>query len=517
MIRGIGRLLGAPARWWSRSLSFKLVSSSVLATSLILAITGLFLIGQTTKGIMDAKTASAVESASDVMRSMQSTLAGGPLEALPFNEAIAYVTMRLDENGGSGEGYEVLVVGPGADLMSSGVDPSTVRADMRRSVADDPLGIFAAPTLLRYTDGRPSHPGLVVGATLHTPAGRVPLFFIHGLQQEQEIVNVVERSALIMALIFVPTMALVTYLISLSVLRPVRLARLAAERIAAGHFDERLSTRAEDDIAGLSRSMNHMGTELSRKIRELQDLSLVQRQFVSDVSHELRTPLTTVRMAADMMMEGRDQFDVVTRRSVELLNRELDRFEGLLTDLLEISRFDAGAAELALEDINLVELVQIEIDAQQGLAERYRVELVLDSPEKAMVQCDQRRVRRIVSNLLSNAIEHGEARPVSVHVRATDEAVAVAVRDRGVGFTATQAHQVFTRFWRADPSRNRTVGGNGLGLSIALEDAQLHGGWLNAWGRPGQGAQFRLTLPREAHGRLVKSPWPVVPPREEDQ
>ena len=124
---------------------------------------------------------------------------------------------------------------------------------------------------------------------------------------------------------------------------------------------------------------------------------------------------------------------------------------------------------------------------------------------------DPRRVRRVLRNLIANAIEHSEGRTVTVHVRADEQAVAVAVRDHGVGFSAAAAHQVFDRFWRADPARRRTVGGSGLGLAIALGDAQLHGGWLNAWGRPGKGAQFRLTVPRRAGELVVTSPWPVVP------
>ena len=95
---------------------------------------------------------------------------------------------------------------------------------------------------------------------------------------------------------------------------------------------------------------------------------------------------------------------------------------------------------------------------------------------------------------------------------ASDEAVAIAVRDHGVGMTAAESGLVFDRFWRADPSRGRRVGGTGLGLSISLEDARLHGGWLNAWGRPGLGAQFRLTVPRRAGEQLRGSPWPVIPP-----
>ena len=183
----------------------------------------------------------------------------------------------------------------------------------------------------------------------------------------------------------------------------------------------------------------------------------------------------------------------------------------LLTDLLEISRFDAGAAELNLDEIDLGQIAAEELRAQGRLADTYGTPLVLDAPEPCVAEVDARRIRRILRNLITNAIEHGEGRTIVVHVRGDDAAVAVAVRDHGVGFSAAQAHQVFNRFWRADPARRRTAGGTGLGLSIAMEDARLHGGWLNAWGRPGQGAQFRLTVPRRAGESVLSSPWPVVP------
>ena len=323
----------------------------------------------------------------------------------------------------------------------------------------------------------------------------------------------VQQATLATGLFLLAGLTLTVYLISLQVLRPVRAARLAAENLAAGHLEDRMAVVGTEDLAGLARSMNHMAEELDKKITQLQNLSLVQQRFVSDVSHELRTPLTTIRMAAEVLHAHRASFDPASGRSSELLSAELDRFEELLTDLLEISRFDAGAAELALDDVDLVTLAGEELDGLRRLAEGTGSVLTLDGGDaRCVAEIDTRRIRRIMRNLITNAIEHGEGRPITVYVRGDDEAVAIAVRDHGVGFSVAEAGQVFNRFWRADPSRGRRVGGTGLGLSISLEDARLHGGWLNAWGRPGLGAQFRLTLPRRAGEPLQASPWPVVPP-----
>jgi two-component system sensor histidine kinase MtrB len=136
----------------------------------------------------------------------------------------------------------------------------------------------------------------------------------------------------------------------------------------------------------------------------------------------------------------------------------------------------------------------------------------IDVPDEPVVaDVDSRRVERILRNLLVNAIEHGEGRPVEVALRGDSHSIAVAVRDHGVGLRPGEAALVFDRFWRADPSRDRRTGGTGLGLSISLEDARLHGGWLHAWGRPGHGAQFRLTLPVHSGDKVVSSPLPIEP------
>jgi two-component system sensor histidine kinase MtrB len=295
------------------------------------------------------------------------------------------------------------------------------------------------------------------------------------------------------------------------VITPVRLARRVAERIASGRLEERMHVAGEDDIARLAMSFNQMAEALQSQIRKLVELSRVQRTFVSDVSHELRTPLTTVRMAGDVLHDARASFDPVTARAAELLQTELDRFENLLGDLLEISRFDAGAAVLDLEDTNLCDVAHRVVAATAPMALQRGVTVRIVDDGVFMAQADARRVERIVRNLVTNAIDHADAGGVTLRLASDGGATALTVRDHGIGLQPGQSAMVFNRFWRGDPARARTTGGTGLGLAIALEDARLHGGWLQAWGTPGEGAQFRLTLPRRAGDPLTHSPLPLVP------
>ena len=304
----------------------------------------------------------------------------------------------------------------------------------------------------------------------------------------------------------------IAWLVVRQVVTPVRMAAGIAERLSAGRLQERMKVTGEDDIARLGEAFNKMAQNLQLKIQQLEELSRMQRRFVSDVSHELRTPLTTVRMAADVIHEARVDFDPVTARSAELLGDQLDRFESLLSDLLEISRFDAGAAALEAEPIDLREVVRRVIGGAEPLAERKGTRIrVIGDEQPVVAEADARRVERVLRNLVVNAVEHGEGRDVVVRMAVAGGAVAVAVRDYGVGLKPGEATRVFNRFWRADPARARTTGGTGLGLSIAVEDARLHGGWLQAWGEPGGGSQFRLTLPRTADEPLRGSPIPLEP------
>ena len=309
-------------------------------------------------------------------------------------------------------------------------------------------------------------------------------------------------------------LALMAALVTRLVVRPVRVAARTAQRLSAGLLDQRMEVRGEDDLALLAASFNQMAVNLQRQIVRLEEMSRLQRRFTSDVSHELRTPLTTVRMAADLIYTSRDELDPVMARSAELLHAELDRFEELLTDLLEISRFDAGFAVLDAEPTDLVPVVD---RVGRRLGRRRRAAPACPSRSGArttpvIAEVDPRRVERILRNLVGNAIEHGEGQPVVVTL-AVDDGGRRGDRPRLRHRPASPGEEklVFNRFWRADPSRARQTGGTGLGLSISLEDARLHGGWLEAWGAPGQGAQFRLVLPVRAGGRLTSAPLPLVP------
>jgi two-component system sensor histidine kinase MtrB len=161
---------------------------------------------------------------------------------------------------------------------------------------------------------------------------------------------------------------------------------------------------------------------------------------------------------------------------------------------------------------DLRDAVSSVVEALGPLAERSHTEIRVEiPPEPATAEYDPRRVDRILRNLLANAIEHGEGRPIDIAMASSADAVAIVVRDHGTGLRPGESSLVFNRFWRADPSRVRSIGGTGLGLPIALEDARLHGGWLQAWGAPGDGASFRLTLPRSGGTEVTASPLPLEP------
>jgi two-component system sensor histidine kinase MtrB len=368
------------------------------------------------------------------------------------------------------------------------------------------------PTTLIYNTGT-SVPGLAVGV----PLGRYyQLYYVFPFTQQQATLLLVQRILVGVGLALVALLAAIASLVTRWVVLPVRHAAQAAQRVSDGHLGERMQVRGVDDLAALATSFNGMAGSLQGKLHELEELSNVQRRFVSDVSHELRTPLATIKMAAEILFEARSELDAAASRSVELLQSQLDRFEELLVDLLEISRFDAGAATLDVDLVDMCDLVRRSADDAQQLAERRSSRIEFRLPATGcFAEADRRRVERILRNILINAVEHGEGKDVVVTTAIDSDAVAVSVRDYGVGLRPGEEQKVFDRFWRADPSRARTIGGSGLGLAISLEDARLHGGWLQAWGERGKGSVFRLTLPRVAGAELVGSPLPLGPDEAE--
>ena len=336
------------------------------------------------------------------------------------------------------------------------------------------------------------------------------LYYVFPFTQQQSFLLLVQRILVAVGLALVVLLAAIASLVTRWVVLPVRHAAQAARKISAGHLEERMQVLGVDDLAALATSFNEMAASLQGKLRELEELSLVQRQFVSDVSHELRTPLSTIKMAADLLFESREDLEPAGARSVELLQSQLERFESLLVDLLEISRYDAGAATLDAELVDVCDLVRRSADDAQQLAERRNSRIEFRLPATGcLAEVDRRRVERILRNILTNAVEHGEGKDVVVTTAMDSDAVAVSVRDYGVGLRPGEEQRVFERFWRADPARARTTGGTGLGLAISLEDARLHGGWLQAWGERGKGSVFRLTLPRVAGQELMGSPLPL--------
>jgi two-component system, OmpR family, sensor histidine kinase MtrB len=512
-------------RRWRRSLQLRVVTTTLALSTLVIAVLGFFLTQQISDGLLLNKEKSATAQVSQGLTVAESNanLNKKPTTAAIANNYLYPTAQELQDASGNNSSY-IVVIEVSADQVKSpvfiagvagGADPSVslpsaLSASVQAEQKLDGTGkVYYAPTTIVSTLGRGDQPGLAVG----TPLGNYyQLYYLFPMVQEQQTLSLVQRTLVGAGLALIVLLALIASLVTRWVVIPVRHAAQAAQRLSAGRLGERMQVRGADDLAALATSFNDMAASLQDKLRELEELSQLQRQFVSDVSHELRTPLTTIKMAADVLLEAKDSFDAAGARSAELLQGQLDRFQSLLEDLLEISRYDANAATLDPDSVDISDIARRAADDAQQLAERRgsRIEFRLPA-EPCMADADHRRVERILRNLLVNAVEHGEGNDVIVTVAADRDAIAVAVRDHGVGLKPGQEQLVFDRFWRADPARARTTGGTGLGLAIALEDAQLHGGWLQAWGMPGKGSVFRLTIPRTAGQKLVGSPLPLVP------
>ncbi|WP_234310504.1 MtrAB system histidine kinase MtrB [Streptomyces sp. NRRL S-474] len=531
-MRWVRRPLLPVMRLWRRNIQLKVVATTLLMSLGVVLLLGFVVIGQVRNGLLDAKVKASQSQATGgfaVAKQRADEAASGTgddvatADGRPAQNVIQWMSDLVSSLSSGGQGAFDVVTLPASDTNGAGgrgprasgeVDWSTsVPAALRERVGSSTTAAQSYTRIIYNSDSKESQPGLVIGKQVNDPNGDpYQLYYLFPLTQEEKSLSLVKGTLATAGLFVVVLLGAIAWLVVRQVVTPVRMAAGIAERLSAGRLQERMKVTGEDDIARLGEAFNKMAQNLQLKISQLEDLSRMQRRFVSDVSHELRTPLTTVRMAADVIHEAREDFDPVTARSAELLTDQLDRFESLLADLLEISRFDAGAAALEAEPIDLRDVVRRVVSGAEPLAERKGTQIrVLGDQQPVVAEADARRVERVLRNLVVNAVEHGEGRDVVVKLAAAGGAVAVAVRDYGVGLKPGEATRVFSRFWRADPARARTTGGTGLGLSIALEDARLHGGWLQAWGEPGGGSQFRLTLPRTADEPLRGSPIPLEP------
>lgn len=502
---------------WRRSLRFRTLTITLLLTSTAILITCVTMALVIQNDLFESRKNEALEDAARSVNQAQMTLDSAALGDDPAAlqelwdsvqedlrrystaEGFAGIRIDVDADAVSLNGFSA---GLSMNVISSGLSNRVVQFDDRQSWQSVPLDVSGRVV-----------PGIVVGQQLQVPeAGPFELYFAYDLADADNTLTFVQRTLWIAGIGLVAIVAAISFVVLRTVSTPIVEAAETSARLASGDLGVRIDVHGEDEIATLGRSFNAMADSIESQIKELGELSLVQQRFVSDVSHELRTPLTTIRLAADMLNDHREEFDPTTARTTELLHTQVQRFETLLSDLLEISRYDAGSVQLELEATSLAHLAEDIIEQMQPLADGRGSELRLVAPGGySPVDMDPRRVRRVLRNLIGNAIEHGEGRPIIVTVDSNQHAVAAGVRDFGLGMDPADAERVFDRFWRADPSRQRTLGGTGLGLSIALGDATLHGGTLAVWSELGVGTNFVLTLPRRGDVLEGPSPIPIEP------
>ncbi|WP_436838651.1 MtrAB system histidine kinase MtrB [Nocardia nova] len=512
--RAVGESLG---HVWRRSLQLRVVVSTLTLSLIVITILGVVLTSQITDRLLDAKVNAAVEEMSRARNTVETQLSGvsdSDTQAVRLQNAVNALSTGGGSSSSGGAGtYNVALamVGDGQQEVTAG-PILEVPAELRRFVQQNQVS-YQFTTV--SDPGDYTGPALIIGSP-SLDVQTLEVYLIFPLNNEQRSLSLMRGTMLIGGIVLLVLLAAITALVTRQVVLPIRSAARIASRFADGRLKERMLVRGEDDMARLAMSFNEMAESLSNQITQLEEFGNLQRRFTSDVSHELRTPLTTVRMAADLIHGSSDELDPALARSAELLVTELDRFEGLLNDLLEISRHDAGVAELQVESLDVRMCARAAVSTVRHLAKEAGCELIVDLPDEPLVaEVDPRRVERVLRNLLANAIDHSEGKPVLIRMRgdAGTNAVGMVVRDQGIGLRPGEEKLVFNRFWRSDPSRMRRSGGTGLGLSISVEDANLHDGRLEAWGEPGVGASFRLTLPLIRGRKLGPSPLSLEPPK----
>ncbi|WP_433759287.1 MtrAB system histidine kinase MtrB [Nocardia sp. CA-135398] len=513
-LKEVGSALG---HVWRRSLQLRVIVSTLTLSLIVITILGVVLTSQITDRLIDAKINGAVEEMDRARNTVESQLAGVH-DIGTQQQRLIDARNALSNRGGTGQSTGVAGSFDSALSIVGGTPQQQISTGPIQEVPEE-LRRFVARNQVSYQFATVADPdgyhgrALIVGS----PSAEIPtlqIYLIFPLANEERSLSLMRGTMMIGGIVLLVLLAAITALVTRQVVLPIRSAARIAGRFADGRLKERMLVRGEDDMARLAQAFNEMAESLSNQINELAEFGNLQRRFTSDVSHELRTPLTTVRMAADLIHGSSDDLDPALARSSELLVTELDRFEGLLNDLLEISRHDAGVAELQIESLDVRMCARAAISTVRHLAKESGVEVVIDMPDEPLVaEVDPRRVERVLRNLLANALDHSEGKPVLIRMRGDVDAnaVAVIVRDQGVGLRPGEEKLVFNRFWRSDPSRMRRSGGTGLGLSISVEDANLHEGKLEAWGEIGVGASFRLTLPLVRGKKMGASPLPLEP------
>ena len=505
---------------FQRSLGAKVVTSTIILSLGVVWLTGSALNSRLSDGVRSVNLSSSIAEARLAFFNAQFQLLVSQGQSVAERKKIlAEIIVDATTQETTGQRREVIIVKTPTtkkskisyEMSSNGALSESIPKNVRERILKDSDLQYEYGTLKFSSIS--SVDSLFVGNRIDIPGGgRYEMYVVFSLADQASTLNLIQNSLLLTGFALIFLIALITWLVVRQVVRPVREAASVAKQFTQGNFDLRVPITSKDELATLGHSFNDMAASIEQQISRLENLSRVQQRFVSDVSHELRTPLTTLRMASEVIFNHRTAFETPVARSAELLVAQLDRFERLLEDLLEVSRFDAEVAVLEPVEFDLISLIKRSVH-----------DLGIDSDEKTSgistksdnsvvtVKADMRRVERIMRNLLSNALDHCDGTPIEIQIKTTESEVAVGVRDFGTGLDESSLIRVFDRFWRADPSRARVRGGTGLGLSIALEDARLHNGELDAWGRPGKGAHFVLTLPRIAGESIQNRPIKPAP------
>jgi len=495
----------------AHSLALRVVLSTIFLSLVVVSITGSTLYSRLSTGIKQVNVDTAIIEARSTIFSAQYRLAiasGNPADSV--RDIFSAVVTSATTVGSNESGREVVILQvPGTaigksnyEISSNLVSNSSITEYLRTKVRNSE-NLESSYVRIKYA-GANTVDGFAVGQRISIPNdGDYEMYVLFSLADQAATLALISNSLYLTGLALIILIALIIWIVVRQVVKPVRDAVRISQQFTEGDFSQRMQVKSNDEIASLGNAFNEMAESLEKQIARLENLSRVQQRFVSDVSHELRTPLTTLRMASEVIHNAREGFDPVIARSSELLIGQIDRFERLLEDLLEISRFDAEVAVLEAVEFDICGSLERCIADLSLVASENGIDINLNRPrDSVFINGDIRRVERVIRNLLSNAIDHSEGKPVEVRIMASAEDVAIGVRDYGVGIEPKLLNRVFDRFWRADPSRARTRGGTGLGLSIALEDARLHNGELEAWADLGKGAHFVLYLPRRAGDQL---------------
>ncbi|MFD7786890.1 HAMP domain-containing sensor histidine kinase [Streptomyces nojiriensis] len=423
--------------------------------------------------------------------------------ALPADPTAEELQRTAELMAGSSPGYSVLLVQVGKDgrqiFGAAGPDSfglANVPKSLQNAVNDRQKTTAANDSEYHvyWQRTKPNGNPYLVGGT-RIVGGGLTGYMSKSLAQERDDLNALGWSLTIATGLALLGSALLAQAAARTVLKPVQRLGDAARRLGEGELDHRLDVSGTDELADLSHTFNKTAEALEKKVADMSAREEASRRFVADMSHELRTPLTALTAVAEVLEEEVDDLDPMIAPAVALVVSETRRLNILVENLMEVTRFDAGTAKLVLDDVNVADQVTACIDARAWLDA-----VELDAERDIVARLDPRRLDVILANLIGNALKHGGS-PVRVSVTVEEEWLVIAVQDNGPGIPEEVLPHVFDRFYKASASRPKSDG-SGLGLSIAMENAHIHGGDITAANVAGGGALFTLRLPVDV-GKVI--------------